>query len=181
MCLAEMSSTITNEACQPCFRPKISSNPSSAWASTNPLWKMSWQLCLRSCPFGKIQNSKRCKKIETNRLFHLTNEIMSKSVKPKWSPVSCHIGYQLNEGKKRNKIDHDNILFKCTTQREGVSHEIPINIEKFVDPNPTCRCFSLFHFTSSQGQLSGKEKNSQDYHFGDHRASKIILVQSKEP
>ena len=36
--LAEMSSTITKDACHPCFRPNISSKPSSAWASTKPLW-----------------------------------------------------------------------------------------------------------------------------------------------
>lgn len=30
MCLAEMSSTITKEACHPCFNPKISRSPSSA-------------------------------------------------------------------------------------------------------------------------------------------------------
>lgn len=39
MCLAEMSSTITNDACHPCFKPKISKRPSSTWASTKPLWK----------------------------------------------------------------------------------------------------------------------------------------------
>ena len=37
-CLAKMSSTITKDACHPCFRPNISSKPSSAWASTKPLW-----------------------------------------------------------------------------------------------------------------------------------------------
>lgn len=43
MCLAEMSSTITNEACHPCFRPKISRSPSSTWASTKPFWKVNNQ------------------------------------------------------------------------------------------------------------------------------------------
>lgn len=38
MCLAEMSSTITKDACHPCFKPKISRRPSSAWASTKPFW-----------------------------------------------------------------------------------------------------------------------------------------------
>lgn len=37
ICFAEISSTITNEACHPCFNPNISRRPSSACASTNPL------------------------------------------------------------------------------------------------------------------------------------------------
>lgn len=36
MCLAEISSTITNDACHPCLNPKTSKTPSSALASTNP-------------------------------------------------------------------------------------------------------------------------------------------------
>lgn len=40
MCLAEMSSTMTNDACHPCFKPKISRRPSSTWASTKPFWKI---------------------------------------------------------------------------------------------------------------------------------------------
>lgn len=39
MCFADISSTITSDACHPCFRPNISSRPSSMWASTKPLWK----------------------------------------------------------------------------------------------------------------------------------------------
>lgn len=38
MCLADISSTITRDACHPCFSPNISRRPSSDWASTNPLY-----------------------------------------------------------------------------------------------------------------------------------------------
>ncbi|MFS7935740.1 hypothetical protein Hanom_Chr05g00407111 [Helianthus anomalus] len=64
MCLAEISSAITNDACHPCLNPKTSKRPSSALASTNPF-------CIQYLDAKSDSVSISCHKILMNKCYLL--------------------------------------------------------------------------------------------------------------
>lgn len=63
MCLAVMIWAITNDACQPCFKPKISISPSSQCASTNPLCKNEQKPQKKTISLKKLEQQAKKQKI----------------------------------------------------------------------------------------------------------------------